>query len=87
MLTFDDCLGMSELTEGEIDAIAEHEHIPEICALELGEFLCHRAGGLNKIRRFIIDDIEHAEERGNEKHAQELKAILHIFDSNHPEAH
>ncbi len=30
MLTFDDCLALCELTEEEIDAIAEHEHLPEI---------------------------------------------------------
>ena len=36
MLTFEDCLSLSELTEEEILAIAEHEHIPELAALELG---------------------------------------------------
>ena len=30
MLTFEDCLGLSELNEDEILAIAEHEHIPEL---------------------------------------------------------
>jgi len=28
MLTIEDCIGLSELTEEEILAIAEHEHIP-----------------------------------------------------------
>ena len=84
MLTFDDCLDMTELTEDEIHAIAEHEHIPEICALELGEHLCHIDGGYNRIRRFIVDDIDEAESRGNHKHADELRETLSHFDENHP---
>ena len=35
MLTYQDCVGMCELTEDEIRAIAEHEHLPELVALEL----------------------------------------------------
>jgi len=30
MLTLQDCIELSELTEEEILAIAEHEHIPEM---------------------------------------------------------
>jgi len=36
MLTLDDCIELSELTEEEILAIAEHEHVPEMVALERG---------------------------------------------------
>ena len=39
MITFDDCLAFCELTEDEIDAIAEHEHLPETVALEMGSYL------------------------------------------------
>ena len=39
VLTFEDCLGLCELTEEEIRAIAEHEHLPQIVALELGNYL------------------------------------------------
>ena len=34
MLTIQDCIELSELTEEEILAIAEHEHIPEMAAIE-----------------------------------------------------
>ena len=33
MLTLEDCIGLSELDEEEILAIAEHEHIPEMAAV------------------------------------------------------
>ena len=39
MLTFEDCLELCALSDEEIRAIAEHEHTPEIVALELGDFL------------------------------------------------
>ena len=39
MLTYEDCVGMCELTAEEIRAISEHEHIPEIVAAELGAYL------------------------------------------------
>ncbi len=37
MITFDDCLAFCELTEEEIDAIAEHEHLPETVGARDGQ--------------------------------------------------
>ena len=37
MLTLTDCLELSELSEEEILAIAEHEHVPEIVDAEPGQ--------------------------------------------------
>ena len=34
MLTREDCLALCELTEGEVEAIAEHEHVPEMIAID-----------------------------------------------------
>jgi hypothetical protein len=45
MLTIEDCIALSDLTEEEIDAIAEHEHIPEMLAIELGSYLVHLPDG------------------------------------------
>ena len=39
MLTYEDCLGMTDLTQEEVDAISEHEHCPAIIALALGNYL------------------------------------------------
>ena len=39
MLTSEDCLAFCALSEEEIDAIAEHEHLGETVALELGSYL------------------------------------------------
>jgi hypothetical protein len=45
MLSLQDCLDMAEVTESEIAAIARHEHIPPIVALELGHHLLRLPGG------------------------------------------
>ena len=36
MITYEDCLGLCNLTQEEIDSIAKREHVPVIIALELG---------------------------------------------------
>ncbi len=86
MLTYKDCLALCDLTEAEIAALAEHEHIPEIIAAELGQYLVHRPGGPPMIRRAILDDIAAAQNRGDRRHALVLKLVLKHFCDCHPEA-
>jgi hypothetical protein len=83
MLTLEDCLALSELTEEEILAIAEHENLPEIVALELGNYLVHAPGGEARIKRMIRDDIEHAKACGNHRRIGELKSVLKHFCAQH----
>jgi hypothetical protein len=86
MLTLEDCIALSELTEAEIAAIAEHEHLPAVVAAELGNYLVHDAGGCPTIRRMILDDIEAAVGRGDTTHALALKLVLRRFVETHPDA-
>ena len=65
MLTLEDCLGLCDLTEQEVLAIAEHEHIPEIAAVELGNYLVHTSEGEMQIKSIIRDDIAHARACGD----------------------
>ena len=44
MLTYNDCLGFSELTPEQVSALARHEHLPEIVALEMGGAFAGRLG-------------------------------------------
>ena len=69
MLTYEDCVELSDLTEEEIEAVAQHEHLPEIVALELGSYLVHSPEGVPMIKRIILDDIEEERRLGNEKKA------------------
>jgi hypothetical protein len=79
MLTLEDCIALSDLTVEEIDAIAEHEHVPEMIAAELGCYLVHCPDGRRAVRAMIRDDIGAARERGDFRRAAELKLILRHF--------
>ena len=83
MLTFEDCLALADLNEEAILAIAEHENLPETAALELGHYLMHTPGGEMRIRRMIVDDIEHARRCGNHQHSAKLKVVLQHFCEQH----
>lgn len=85
MLSYVDCKDMCDLTEAEIEAIAEHEHLPEIVAAELGNYLVHSDEGVPMIKRIILDDIEHATRHNQPKRAAHLKLVLKHFVENHPE--
>ena len=83
MLTYEDCLGLCELTEEEVLAIAEHEHIPAIAAAEMGNYLVHTDDGIRAIRKMILDDIGAARNRSDFRHSAELKMVLHHFVETH----
>ena len=85
MLTYEDCLGMTDLTQEEVKAIAEHEHCHEIIALELGNYLVHTAEGRPRIRRMILDDIAMAEARGDAARTARLKLVLRDFCAKYAE--
>ena len=42
MLTYQDCVEASDLTEEEIEAVAQLERLPEMAALEMGSILVHK---------------------------------------------
>ena len=84
MLTYQDCLGLSGLTEDEIRAVAQHEHVPEMIALEFAQYLVHCPDGDMQLRRIILDDIEHAERCGHADRAARLRLVLRHFVATHP---
>ena len=87
MITLADCLAMCGLSEDEVLAIAEHEHIPEIAAVALGQYLLNQAQGPGKkIRDMIRDDIRSALARNDRAHARELLMALRHFLSEHPQS-
>lgn len=83
MVTFEDCLSLCELTEEEVDAIREHEHVSETVALEMGSVLIHGPDGQLYIQHMIVDDIRAAQRRGDLAHAAKLKQTLRRFIEGH----
>ncbi len=84
MLTLKDCIELCDCDEEEIRAIAEHEHMPEILAVELAQYLEHSPDGIPTIRRFIIDDIQAAQARGDAEKVEQMRLALKHFVARHP---
>jgi hypothetical protein len=84
MLSYEDCIGLCGLTEEEVHAIAEHEHIPEIAAAEYGNYLLRTPGGELYIKAIILDDIAQAAACGERERELALKLVLRNFVRQHP---
>jgi hypothetical protein len=86
MISLEDCVALCGLEKEEVDAISEHEHIPEIAAAALANYLLKQAGGGVRIRSMLVDDIHKALDEGRIDHAAELFSALRHFLAQHPEA-
>lgn len=86
MISYEDCAAMCGLDKDEIDAIAEHEHVPELAAAALGNYLLHKAGGEAEIRHILVEDIRAAVAENRLAHAAELLMALRHFINDHPDA-
>jgi hypothetical protein len=83
MITIQDCIELSELTEEEILAIAQHEGIPEMAAVELGNYLVHTAEGEQRIKTMILEDILEAQRGGHLQRVLTLKLCLRHYVQQH----
>lgn len=86
MITLEDCIAMCGLTEEEVLAIAEHEHMPEVAAAALAQYMLMQDKGPEKLRDMIVDDIRQAQTRSDRDHVLTLLHVLHHFLMTHPEA-
>src|SRR5437879_808513 len=86
MISLEDCIALSGLTEQEVMAIAEHEQVPEIAAAAIGRYWLKKPNGAGKIRDMMRDDIHDALSRGDSDHASELLMVLRHFLVTHPDA-
>jgi hypothetical protein len=84
MLTLADCIGLCDLTEDEVLAIAQHEHIPELAAAEMGHYLVRTPEGEMRIKGIIRDDIATARAHGERERELALKLVLRNFVLQHP---
>jgi type III secretory pathway component EscU len=55
MISLEDCVALSGLSEEQVLAIAEHEHLPEIAAAVLAQYLLKQEHGMAKIRDMIVE--------------------------------
>jgi len=86
MITLEDCIAFCGLTEEEVLAIAEHEHLPRIASTAMAAYLLSQERGSETVRDMIIDDIRRAQLRFEREHVLTLLHVLHHFLRSHPEA-
>ena len=83
LVTVQECVDMSELSNDAIRAIAEHEHIPEVVAAELGQTLLKASGGVARIQRMLEENLELAVEAGGPDRIDDRKRVLERFMASH----
>lgn len=84
MLSFQDVIDYCDLDSGEIEAVAEHEHLPMAVAAEMGEFLLCSPEGVCRLHSMIIDNMQQALDAGHYTHAQELAKTYEHLQRSHP---
>ena len=84
MISVIDICGLCGLDPEQIDAIGEHEHLPDVAAAALAAYLLHTEHGVEKIRSMIIDDIKSALAQNRKAHASELLMALRHLHEQHP---
>lgn len=84
MLTLDQCIGMSDLSDDEIAVIAEHRRVPTIVAVEVGQVLVGTAKGKFILRGYISDLLAKAKLAGRHEKAKHLDRVLTQFNARYP---
>lgn len=84
MLCLEDCLDFSDLDTEEIEAIAAHEHIPLICAAELGCELLKTPDGVRQLHSMVLDDMAQALEHGQMETAGRWALVYRHLQNAHP---
>lgn len=84
MLSFQDVIDYCDLDEGEIEAIAEHEHIPVTVAAEMSETLLCTPDGVCRLHSMIIENMQHAIETGRYEHVKDLAQTYEHLQRTHP---
>lgn len=83
MLSFVDCRDFSDLTEEEIHAIEEAEHLPPVEACARGHNLANTPEGCRKVIKYMYESIERAEHNQDGEQSEILHKDLEKFVSEH----
>lgn len=84
MLSLQECLDFCDLDQEEVEAIAEHEHVPLIVAAEMGFEMLRSPEGIEHIHAMLEDNVEHARDCGFTERAEHLSVVCQHFLASHP---
>lgn len=85
MITLRDCVDLSGVEPDEIAAVAEHEKLPYIVAMEKGAWMLEQSWGPSAMRQIIRDDLTVAADHGSWRHVNELTVTYHHTCERLPE--
>lgn len=85
MISIKDCIDYSDLTEDEVTAIAEHEHLPYACAAQLACGLAQSQDGTEVLRCLLKDAVCDAASCSHAETLQTAQRAYAQFIANHPE--
>ncbi|MDP3540076.1 MAG: hypothetical protein Q8S26_15385 [Azonexus sp.] len=84
MLSIQDVIDYCDLERGEIEAIAEHEHIPVTIAAEMSEYLLGSPEGVYRLHSMIIENMQQALDAGHYEHVRDLAETYQHLQRTHP---
>lgn len=85
MLTLRDCIEVAGLDPDEVYAVAHHEHLPDIVALEKEVTFLEAEWGAPAVRQMILDECRRCTEKGGDvQHAAEALSLLSRSILAHP---
>lgn len=85
MISIKDCLDYSDLTEDEVAAIAEHEHLPYVSAAQLACGLAQTEEGTEFLRCLLKNAVCDAESCTHAEVLRTAQRAYAQFIANHPE--
>ncbi|MCL2525165.1 MAG: hypothetical protein FWF20_04395 [Betaproteobacteria bacterium] len=84
MLSLQDVIDYCDADNGEIEAIAEHEHVPMAVAAEIGSMLLCSPEGVCRLRAIIIENMQNAVAWGRYQHAKDLAKVYRHLQRSYP---
>jgi hypothetical protein len=87
MLTLKDCMDYCDITDEEVDLLAEHEHIPAEVAAQLACSLVQTNDGVQAICVSLSELVSDAVIDGRLDKAEHVLHVYAQFRSAHPLAH
>lgn len=87
MLSLRDCLDYCDLTEEDVDLLAEHEHLPHDVAAHIACGLVQTSSGVLLIDHLMEEMIDQARTCGQTAKAEHVSHVYARFKAAHPLAH
>ena len=84
MISVEECVGLSDLQEDEVAAIAEHEHVPTIVAAGMGNELLKTPRGVYQLHVMFRENLEQACGRRQLDRAKSIERTYRRFMAAHP---